>query len=318
MRHHNPQSLYQWFQKGNSGTKKSIAKTFRCSTKTIERWIKELDETGKNVPFQLDKTQKVYALPNIPHKVHRFSFTDEQLYALIVASEAALLPLAETPFGEPLADVFTLLLQNTEDSGYDTQIEKRHWYFENLKRANIHPQTFQKAAKALHERRFLKDFAYKNQKGDTKIHQVLPYGMAYVRGSWLLVGKSVEKGHIIDFNLSRIQSLEIGDIIYADDSLDLAERLKFGIFQEQTEEVIRIKVHPAQAHYFEENFYHPTQQIEGYDETGWLWVSFESWSFRESASFFLSWKDIVQVIEPPELVTEMQNHLRNMMQRYGV
>ena len=306
--------LLQYLASGKRGTVQELASILQCSDRSIRRALTIASNEGK-IQYEIVRKKRVYRYKGEVVPQNKFSFTDEQLYALLVASEACLHPFTQTPIGQNLGEAFRILLQNNENWAYDEGIERKYWYFDSFKKSHQDSHIFKTLVTALQERRYVHPFVYRNSNNEIKTHHLLPLGLVFTKGSWIFVGKLAEKGHVMNLNVSRIQEAHLAETIYMDESIDLNERFGKGMFNEE-DEVIRIRVNPADSHRFEENIYHRTQQIEGFDAEGWMVVSFESWSFREATSFFLSWKNLIQVTEPPELVAQMKAYLQQMMALY--
>lgn len=301
--------LLEWFRAGNRGTKKELELHFSVSTRTIERAIKALK--GAKIPIEeaISGREKVYYLnqSHLTQKVEQLDFTDAELYALLVASEATLHPFSTFPLSHALKSAFTKLLNNTEIFAFDPIDERKHWYFEDVAKNMLNRDVFMTIIEALWKGNTLW-IQYERPSGEISTRTLSPHGLAFAKGNWKLIAFCHTRREIRHFKVLRILAIECLDEPNLKEAIDLELELRYGSYKEEQDE-IQIAVSAEAAKFFKEDNYHPTQQIIAENADGSLLVSYESWSFKDAIPVLFGWRHLIKVLSPPSLVKRMKEDL---------
>ena len=308
MKLHHDQFL-EWLKAGNTGTKKEIAKHFSVSIKTIERAITTFKDAKVPIIEKTVNRKSVYAMAPqyLSQPVGQLQFTDAELHALLVTSEAVLHPFGSLPFTKDLQTAFTKLLENSEYFLFDPNDERKHWYFEDVAKNIIQQDIFMSIVETLWKGTNLW-IRYEKPDGELSERKVNPHGLAFTKGNWQLVAHCQTRKEIRHFKVLRILALKCLDEPNLIAPIDLELELRYGSYKAEQDE-IQIRVSAKAAKFFKEDNYHPTQQILAENPDGSLLVSYESWSFKDAIPMLFGWRHLIKVLSPPTLVQRMKEDI---------
>jgi predicted DNA-binding transcriptional regulator YafY len=300
------------------------------SDRHMRRLIGQLRESGVPLVERRVGRHKRFFIPEEQRQLEArpLTLTEDQVFALTVAAEAARSMLEPTPLGEPLREAFSELLSNLSSQVHTFEPEslRRHWHFGTTPTVAIDPAMFRTISRAVEEcRRIRIDYLTASTGSFTKGRLVDPLAVAVQGGTWLLVAYCHMRQRVVDFALAGIQRLEMLDpdtepaYFSRPDSFDaeLHFRDRFGALSGDEVHEVRIRVEASKAEYFRRKNYHPTQQIEATEEDGKIVVSFEVAGLTEIRSFLLSWGAGITVLEPAELVVQMREEAQAIAERYA-
>lgn len=255
------------------------------------------------------------------------TLTEDQVFALTVAAEAARAMFEPTPLGEPLREAFGALLSNLSSQvhTFEPETMRQHWHFGATPTVAIEPSMFRTISRAVEEcRRVRIDYLTASTGSFSKGRLVDPLAVAVQGGTWLMVAYCHMRRRILDFALAGIQGIELldPDVEAAfftrpeDFDPELHFRDRFGALSGDAIHEVRILVEAHKAEYFRRKLYHPTQQIESTDDRGRIVVSFEVSGLAEIQSFILGWGSGLTVMEPEELAASVRDEALAMAERY--
>lgn len=300
------------------------------SDRHLRRLLGQLREAG--VPLQEKRVGRVkrFYIPEEQRQLEArpLKLTEDQVFALTVAAEAARSMLEPTPLGEPLLEAFAQLLSNLSSQVHTFEPEalRQHWHFGATPTAAIDPAMFRAISHAVEECRCIKiDYLTASTGAFSKGRLVDPLAIAVKGGTWLMVAYCHTRQRVLDFAFAGIQRVELCDPEVENAYFTRPEgfdaemhfRDRFGALSGDEVHEVRIHVEAAKAEYFRRKFYHPTQQIETTLPDGRIIVSFEVSGLDEIRSFLLGWGSGITVVEPPALVERIREEALAIAAKYG-
>lgn len=299
------------------------------SDRHMRRLIGQLRESG--VPLEEKRVGRVkrFYIPEQQRQLEArpLKLTEDQVFALTVAAEAARSMLEPTPLGEPLREAFSQLLSNLSSQVHTFEPEslRQHWHFSATPTAAIDPSMFRMISHAVEECRSIRiDYLTASTGSFSQGRLVDPLAVAVQGGTWLMVAYCHTRQRILDFAFAGIHRVELLDpdtenaYFSRPESFDaeLHFRDRFGALSGDEVHEVRIEVEATKAEYFRRKNYHPTQQIESTMPDGRIVVSFEVSGLDEIRSFLLGWGSGITVVEPPALVGRMREEALAIAERY--
>jgi predicted DNA-binding transcriptional regulator YafY len=301
------------------------------SDRHMRRLLAQLRDAGVPLVERRVGRHKRFSIPEEQRQLEArpLRLTEDQVFALTVAAEAARSMFEPTPLGEPLREAFGELLSNLSSQVHTFEPEslRRHWHFGATQGVAIDPVMFRTISRAVEEcRRIRIDYLTASTGSFTAGRLVDPLSVAVQGGTWLLVAYCHMRQKIVDFAIAGIQRVELCDpdrenaYFSRPETFDaeLHFRDRFGALSGDEVHEVRIRVEAAKAEYFRRKQYHPTQQIETTEPDGRIIVSFEVSGLREIQSFLLGWGSGITVLEPAELALAVRDEALAIAERYGV
>ena len=315
--------LLQLLRKGHVLTTEEAANKLGVSMRTIARAANALRDAEE--PVEITKAGKMnrYALPeNERYPESTEQYTENELLALIVAIEAGRSLLRPTPLARPLQSVYDDIMAHIPEQKVFTLTpsdESARWYFQEAPSVPIKPDVFNTVRTAIHEQRTISiDYVNASRRTTNYGRTIDPLVIGTRKGAWLCAAYCHMREAIRDFNLAEIMSVEMHDT-YFDPPAEFDPTLHFdNRFGATTGNncVVRLRVAPKAARYFYRKMYHPTQQIEHTGNDGHLIVSYDVDGLRDVRSWIRSWGPKVTVLEPAELVNQVQADAQAMLDQY--
>jgi predicted DNA-binding transcriptional regulator YafY len=300
------------------------------SDRHMRRLIGQLRESGIPLEERRVGRLKRFYIPEEQRQLEArpLKLTEDQVFALTVAAEAARAMLEPTPLGEPLREAFGELLSNLSSQVHTFEPEslRRHWHFGSTPTVAIDPSMFRSISHAVEEcRRIRIDYLTASTGSFTKGRLVDPLAVAVQGGTWLMVAYCHMRQKVVDFALAGIQSVELCNpdtenaYFSRPENFDaeLHFRDRFGALSGTEMHEVRIRVEPAKAEYFRRKQYHPTQQIETTEADGRIVVSYEVSGLAEIRSFLLGWGAGITVVEPAELAAQIREEAAAVVELYA-
>lgn len=300
------------------------------SDRHMRRLISQLRESG--VPLEEKRAGRVkrFFIPEDQRQLEArpLRLTEDQVFALTVAAEAARSMLEPTPLGEPLREAFSALLSNLSSQVHTFEPESlgRHWHFGATPTVAIDPSMFRAISRAVEECRSVRiDYLTASTGSFSTGRLVDPLAVAVQGGTWLMVAYCHTRQRILDFALAGIHRVELCDpeaenaYFMRPENFDAALhfRDRFGALSGDEVHEVRIRVEAPKAEYFRRKNYHPTQQIETTEDDGRIIVSYEVSGLDEIRSFLLGWGSGITVLEPAELVARVREEALAVADRYA-
>lgn len=292
------------------------------SMRHIQRLFKDLAEYG--VPLrQKSKKPVVWYLAEADREIGvQLHLSEQELFALSVAAEAARVTLAPTPLGTHLNAGFKKLLDElpTEIFSFEPEELTTHWHFSEGSSVAFDADMFLRLTQAINNcQRVELDYytASKNQWSHNR--PVEPYGLAVLRGSWILVGYCRTKRAMREFSLAGIAKLTETDKYFVrPDDFRLCTYFgnRFGAVGDKDTYTVRLLIEHDKVVFFERKQYHHTQKMEKLND-GRAMVCYTVEGLKEIRSFVQGWGTGVTVLAPPELVNILRQEAEEIVGRYG-
>lgn len=162
---------------------------------------------------------------------------------------------------------------------------------------------------------------YQSDRATEPVEQeVYPQGFVYHRGSLYLIAWSSRRGEIRTYKMDRIEDVHSTKLPAAvPEKFDLAEWLEhsFGVFRSNSTELLTIRIHFARevARYVKESRWHGSQELS-VQKDGSLIAEFRLTDTQEIKRWIMSFGPNAKVLEPRELVEEIQRDLEHMLTKY--
>jgi len=145
------------------------------------------------------------------------------------------------------------------------------------------------------------------QETEPVTYTVLPYGLAYHRGSLHLVGRTRRHEDICHWKVDRIEAVELKDQRFQrPEDFDLQKHLakSFGIFHGDGEVRVKVCFLPPVARYVEESTWHPSQKLTR-QRDGSVVAEFKLDGTEEIKRWIMSFGKQAKVLEPQDLRDEV-------------
>ena len=317
------EQLLHLLRTGHVLTTKEAAKQIGVSSRQISRAANTLIEEGEPIQVTKQGNMNQYALPEGErYPEHTDQYTENQLLALIVAIEAGRALLRPTPLAKPLRAVYDDLMARIPNHNVftlDPGDENTRWYFQEARSVRIDPEVFKTVRQAIHEQRTIAiDYQNASKQTFDEGRVIDPLVIGTRKGAWLVASYCHKRTAIRDFNLAEIKAITFQDAHFTPPD-DFDAIVHFGTrFGATTGEghFVKVRVAPKAAPYFHRKIYHPTQQIEHRGDDGHLIVSFDVEGLKDIRSWVRSWGPKVTVLEPEELVNQVQTDAQAMLDQY--
>ena len=144
-------------------------------------------------------------------------------------------------------------------------------------------------------------FNYKNQKGESALLKIQPYGIIYGEKTYLL-GYNEEKQGLRYYLLHKIKDARVlNEYFEKDETFDLKKYLSksFGVYQEEPMKIKLLFSEKVKDSIKDYNL-HPSQKIK-HNSDGTTTVTFEAGGRYEICWHLFRWGDNVKILEPQEL-----------------
>jgi len=291
------------------------------SDKTVRRDLKVLQTIFDISERTGDGGVKRWKMKPLSEQLE-FNYTD---LISIIMSRRFLEPLAGTPFWEGHHKV----LQKVTGVLGDHAVE----YCEKLNRFlqtsgfgvsdyTQRGRTIDRLILAMEERKRVL-VVYQSMQSTEPVEQELgPQGFVWHNGSLYLIAWSSRSQEILNYKLDRIENVELGSELQyvVPDNFCLKEwqQSAFGVFHGGGTDRHRIRIHFTRdsARYVQESFWHASQQFFPQDD-GSVIVELDINDFVPVIKWILSFGRNATVLEPSELVEEVNEELRQMLGVYS-
>ncbi len=301
-------------------TVRELQTEMNVSLETVRRDLRDLAAAGfrvrENVGFRGVKRWRVEDFEDSFH----LNITD--LLSIYVGRQF-LEPLAGTPFWDGQQKVFSKIRGALGESALKYLQKLAKSLHATSVGASDYSQRWAMIDQLMVaiEDRFVSLIVYQSDQASEPAEQeIYPQGFVFHRGSLYLIAWSVQRNAIRTYKMDRIESVQatkLSAVIPKD--FDLADWLEhsFGVFRSAEGELRTIRIHFARdvARYVKESNWHKSQQLISQPD-GSLIAEFRLTDTSEIKRWIMTFGPNATVMEPIELVEEIQRDLEQMMSKY--
>jgi len=298
-----------------------LATQFEVSDRTIRRDLVLLQAAGFKIEeLNGDQGRKRWKMKSFAEQT---GFTVTELLSILVA-QRFLEPLAGTPFWTGMHRVYNKIRHALGEQA----IRYLHKLSGSLHATSVGASDYSQRGGMIDqlilaiEDRLITLIVYQSDQATEPVEQeVYPQGFVFHRGSLYLIAWSSRRGEIRTFKMDRIEDVHVTKIpAVVPDEFDLEEWLEhsFGVFRSGNTELLTIRVHFSRdvARYVRESRWHRSQKLFPQSD-GSLIVDFQLADTQEIKRWIMSFGPSATVLEPPELVDEIQSDLMRMLEAYA-
>jgi predicted DNA-binding transcriptional regulator YafY len=318
--------LIRWGMKtGQLMSSKKLAERGEVSSKTMTRLLFTM-KIDHDVPLAYDPkrhgwyyTEKNYALPAV-------NVSEGDLFAICIA-EKALQQYEGTGIYDDLNRVFQKILNSLpSETNYLLRDLSSNTTIAAFPSTETDGEIWKKVLDALREGQAITIWYQKPVQDAPASRKIFPFHVAHYHGSWYILGFCHARGEARVFNLSRIKKSEAAKETLAEErnrekfvkSFDPEKTLSesFDMYIGNESKTIKIRFTPAIAPYIRERKWHPNQELIPAPDGSLLFQAHVN-SLVGMVPWILSWGSNAKVLEPAELVSEIQAELSRLTEVYG-
>ncbi|HPS59114.1 MAG TPA: WYL domain-containing transcriptional regulator [Spirochaetota bacterium] len=297
----------------------TLSDEYEVSSRTITRDIEYIrDSLG--APIAYDTVHKGYYYTESNYFLPAIDIRESDFFAICV-TEQAIRQYENTPLYETLSAIFNRLKEHLPESirvnttWIDTRFTFMHDSF-----TTISPDVWEVISRGLRQKNSLRISHRKAGAADDLERTVDPYHIVNFRGEWYLVAYCHLRKAVLRFAVSRVHRARLLNTPYeipADFNFSSFIGSSFGIMTEEAEHRVRILFQGDQAPYITERRWHSGQEIVQNDD-GSVILSFTTNSLFEVKRWVLSWGKSAEVLEPPGLVKQLADEIKEMSAIYSI
>lgn len=273
-----------------------------------------LEESGKSddqgARWRLERQAKAH---------HHLALSSRELLGLYMA-RSVFSPLKETPFYEDLVTSFQKI---EEKLG-----QKAHGFLQELEQdvqfepgprwgLGIDADVMETVRSACNERQMLRIQYSSVNSGQTSWREVGPHYLYFAKGSFYLVAEDIMVKTVKTFAVPRIKASTMLEQPYQGDITSPGEffQSSFGVFRGSDPIQIKVRFGQKIASYIKERRWHDSQSVTEVDN-GSIEVSMKLSVTPELVQWILGFGAQAKVLEPIDLVREIQKHAREILEQY--
>lgn len=296
-----------------------LAEECDVDRRTIHRDLNAVEEAGYTLTTEWQEGKKVYSFLTKSRNIPPITFTLNQLLTLYLLRSLGSY-LAGTPFQAEIDELFRSITSVLPDR-YAAHLERiarvslpilhgvRDYsaaapYIEGLQRA------------LLHQYRVRLTYAKKGLK-EAGEYDIDPYTLVFHKGGIYLLGYAHNRKAMRLFALERVRGIEVTRQRFEipagyrpEDHFSSA----FGLVSD-TPMKVRVRFSSEIAHTVQERIWMQGQRLKT-DSDGRVTIEFEAAGEMELVAWILSYGAFAEVLEPPELRSEVKRQIREMRQFY--
>lgn len=305
-----------WLREGRSFTRRSAARAFQVSIRTVADDIERLRYLG--VPVDYDAKRNTYYLTE-PFDHLPFVSIRRREWAAFLVARFALDALGDTPDAAHLHGlVERLSMQLPPEVQVHPDTLSRTIQIDRSIRPR-HPARFMEPMGTAAERHQIVELHYRgNNRDEETRREVEPYRLLYRDGFWYLIAYCRLRKELRSFRIDRIRGVRVtGEIFSPDPEIDLDVYLDetFGMHWDERKYLVCIRFSPYQARWIREAEWHPTQtMVERGD--GSLELRMEVTGLADVTRWVLSYGAEAEVLSPPLLRHRVAAEARRMAAMY--
>lgn len=303
---------------GNHPNAPQLAGLLELSKRTIKRHI-EFMRYDLGAPIEYSHSRNGYYYRESDWKLPLVRVCEGELFAMVIG-ERALRGMENHPLAEKLQRVFQkIALRLPEEVELDPATLATGVSFSPPAGPAPDPEVFRKLTEAARNCTRVEIDYYKLSADERVCRTVDPYMLRSFGGEWYLAAYSHETGYVSLFHASRIRELEKTGDSFDREAADFdpdeyfGPRLGPGHGEESTQ--VRVRFTGWAARYAAERRWHPDQVLEK-EPGGSVTVSFPAGWLGEVASWVLSFGEMAEVLEPPELRNRVRDRLERAVAHY--
>ncbi|MCF7939386.1 MAG: WYL domain-containing protein [Spirochaetales bacterium] len=305
-------------REGSYPNARTLAEEYEgVSPRTIKRdieWLRDFHEAPIEYSFQ----NKGYYYSEGSFSLPALRISESELFSMAIA-EQALAQYRNTPIYDSLCQIFEKIKDLLPEKATieSNTMNSRFTIFEQAS-AMINRSVWNTAMQGLEENRvILFDYTAPGYKKSVR-RTFQPYHAICHKSQWYLIGLEEVKQDIRIFALSRMNNLILTNRVFSvpvgfaiEDFVDH----NFGIFINQQNYIVRLRV-AAEVHtFFTERIWHEKQELTEQTD-GSLLLSFPTNQLEEVMFWVMSWGEHVVVEEPKELVDMVRTRLELSLDNY--
>lgn len=292
------------------------------SIETVRRDIVDLGTAGfrvhETVGYRGVKRWRVEGFED------NFGFTFTDLISIYMGRQF-LEPLAGTPFWEGQQKVFSKIRGALGENGMKYLKKLAASLHATSVGASDYTQRSQMIDDLMVaiEDRLVSLIVYQSDQSTEPVEQeVYPQGFVFHRGSLYLIAWSSRRGEVRTYKMDRIDDVHSTKLpARVPENFDLADWLEhsFGIFRSGSTELQTIRIHFTRnvARYVRESSWHRHQKLTD-QKDGSVIAEFRLTDTSEIKRWIMSFGPNATVLEPQELVDEIQRDLQTMLGLYAL
>jgi predicted DNA-binding transcriptional regulator YafY len=273
-----------------------------------------LDEKGKS-----DDNGTKWTLERNTRVSHYLVLSARELIALYLA-RGVLSPLKDTPFFDDLQSTFDKIEDKLGEKSHSFLSEiSQDFHFEPGPRwgLGLNPDITETIRAACTERHLLSVTYHSSSRGTTNERILGPHFLYFAKGSLYLVAEDRGDKQVKIFSVPRIQQAAMLDEEYQGQVVDPEQYFSsaFGIYRGKEPKTVKVKFAPAVALYIKERRWHDTQRVVVKDR-GFIELTLEVDTTPELIQWILGFGPNAEVLEPAELVAEIQREAQKTIEVY--
>ena len=148
------------------------------------------------------------------------------------------------------------------------------------------------------------------------LRRVDPYKVWYANGGLYLIGWDYRKEQFLVFAIERIRSVKVTNIRFTERSdfdFEQLHRTAFNMIWGEPQ-TVRIRFFTAQAPYVKERTWHASQKLTEQSD-GSVIMEMAVGDLGEVRRWLIGWGAEAEVLEPPELAREVEDHARRILSK---
>lgn len=287
--------------------------------RTIHRDLNAVEEAGYTLTAEWQDGKKVYSFLTKSRNIPPITFTLNQLMSLYLLRSLGV-HLAGTPFQAEIEELFRTITSVLPDR-YAAHLERiarvslpiLHGA-RDYSSAAAHVEGLQRAL--LHQYRIRLNYAKQGRDAGDE-YEIDPYTLVFHKGGIYLSGYAHNRKAMRLFALERVRGVDVTRQRFdIPDAYEPEAHFKssFGLVSDRPMKV-RVRFSAEIAHAVRDRIWMPGQKVKA-DREGGVTVEFEAAGEMELASWILSYGAHAEVLEPPELRSEVKRNIREMRGYY--
>ena len=298
-------------RRGNCPSASQIAKELRVSLRTINRDL-DVIRDYYYAPLEYDQTRRGWYYKDPNFFIKYIQIEEGELFSLALF-DTLLMQYKNTPLEGKLSSVFEKIRKSlpSEVSIDSRFLDERLTYIPDAL-APIKEEVFDNVFAGL-KKKVTISFEYKPLQKTTYMERKIdPYHIICQRGNWYVIGFCHLKNEVRIFSFSRIQNIQLTkehfEIPKDFNAKDYVDKTMGVWLSAKTKYKVKLLFISEIGTFAAEHIWHDGQTVEQ-NEDGSVVVSFETTQLPEVKRLVLGQGRTVQVLEPKELVEQIQEEI---------
>lgn len=296
-----------------------LARLLEVSERTINRDFDVLRDFY-NAPMEYSAEHRGWHYTEPNFFIKYIQITEGEFFSLALFDQL-LLQYKNTPLEKQLRSIFRKIEGSLpENVSIDSRFLSGDITYIPDALAPIEAEVFDSVIDALKKRRSI-IFDYQPLQKTTFMERCLdPYHIICQRGNWYVIGKCHLKNEVRIFCFSRMKNIRQTDELYelptGFDARDYIDRTMGVWLSARTRHKVRLLFSAEIGTFAAEHIWHENQTSVRNDD-GTVEVSFETTQLPEVKRWVLGQGSTVKVLEPQELVDEVTDEAKKLLEMYG-